>query len=140
MTPMVNINPLLLKGPLFYEVIGRPDLALRYRRRQSAKTLVRVGGGIALGVGILGTIAEAAAASFTAWPCALSGSSNQPACASQSGSPVPLALLGLGVAMLIAPSFWSTDPLTEAQKVDLLAEERKYPVLEPADPMPFFRR
>ena len=137
---MVNINPLILKGPLFYEVIGRPDLALRYRRRQSTKTLVRVGGGITLGVGLIGVIGEAAAASFTVLPCALSGSSNQPACASPTSSPVPLALLGLGAAMLIAPSFWSTDPLTEAQKVDLLAEERKFPVLEPADPVPFFRR
>lgn len=96
------LDPDKFPGRAFYEQIGRQDLALSYDHRQIGKVMVRIGGGLVVAswvyvqfMRLLGTIDTDSKPHVT---------------------PLDELWLAGGVAMLIAPSFVSTDPLTGSER------------------------
>jgi hypothetical protein len=102
--PMVD--PKKLPGQAFYEEIGRNDLARSYRRRAVTKTLVRVGGIVAAAVWLGWTMLELMAAIDSDYHPAQSLAQK-------------LLLTG-SAAMIIVPSFISTDPLSADEREALV--------------------
>jgi hypothetical protein len=123
----------LLEGADFYTVVGRPDLAESYRDRQSLKSVVRVTGGVAIGVGIIwgiiDVLGKAAATAASAFPCLLSGGTEGSGGSSSGGSSswcqpmepsaLPWATAGVGLGMVVVPAFVPTDPIPEAERDQL---------------------
>ena len=96
------VDPRKLAGPAFYEEIGRDDLARSFRRRAVTKTLVRVGGGVALTVWLGWTTLQMVAAIDTDYD--------------PRQTLAQKVLLAGSAAMLIVPSFVSTDPLSDDER------------------------
>jgi hypothetical protein len=126
------VNPLVIEGAGFYDAVGRPDLAARYRHADALKTTSRVvgGGAILLGVvwGILDLIFTAVENAGADLSCA--GSSNPSSsnpCPQKSVSVIPWTVAALGLGALVIPSFISSDPLTDAQKRSLVYGPRSGP-------------
>lgn len=122
----LSVNPLLIEGIGFYEAVGRPDLAARYRSADSAKTVSRVVGGASVIVGVLWGILDllATAADNTLGYLGCGSASSSTPCAAASPSPLPWGLALLGVGALVIPSFISSDPLTYDQKRALIYSGR----------------
>ena len=123
---------LLPSDAVFYNVIGRPDLAARYKHRESVKTTVRFVGGTVLVVGVLWGLLDLWATTtvntLTAGPCLLtagsgstSSSSSSDVCATQSPSGIPWAVAAVGLGALIIPAFVPSDPLTDAERRALVS-------------------
>jgi hypothetical protein len=114
--PLVEIDPFQLKGPAFYSALGRGDLAQRYRERGELKTASRILGGLSLTVGTVWVAMYGLASAFaSAVNCA--GREDDASC--KKNIPPPIAadvLCGAGLVALVAPSFWSTDPLNDDEK------------------------
>jgi hypothetical protein len=114
-------DPRLVEGASFYEVVGRPDLAAEYRSRHAWAVGLRTVGGLSLGLGVLAWVAiQAATAAFTVPFCAVGEKS---ACDADTGTLwVPDLMMAGGLALLIAPAFWSNDPVGPSER-DALARE-----------------
>jgi hypothetical protein len=113
--PLFVVDPLQLKGSAFYDALGRDDLARRYRTRAEVKGATRVLGGVALTVGVAWLVLDAFGSAAWAGLCA--GAQGGSSCKQDAGPPLGVdILLGVGLAALVAPSFWSTDPLNDDEK------------------------
>lgn len=112
---------LQIEGAEFYVNVGRPDLARRYKERSSNKTAVRVAGGVVMAAGFVALIAVAVASTGVCdgepAPCGSSSSTSSPYII------VPdLVMLG-GLALLVAPAIFDTDPVSDQEKADLADAE-----------------
>lgn len=113
-----------LEGSTFYQVIGRRDLADRYRQRQQAKSTgtavgtVLLTGGVVWGLGDL--MLRALVGGFVAIPCALLSDGTSPprdsACGPVEPNPVPwLVAVGGGTVALVSVAA-EADPVNAAER------------------------
>ena len=116
--PRLTIDPRMIEGALFYDVVGRPDLAAEYRTRHGWAVASRVVGGISLGLGAFTWLsAQLIDVAFKAPFCGLQ---TDPACRQGPGTLwVPDLMMAGGLALLILPGFWSNDPVSLDEKADL---------------------
>jgi hypothetical protein len=121
--PRLVVDPLTLEGASFYEAIGRPDLASEYRTRHALRIGSRVVGGLSLGLGALAWVAmRALEAGATAPICGIQivAGGDGAACSPPDDTLwVPDLMMAGGLALLIAPVFWSNDPVSDAEKEEL---------------------
>jgi hypothetical protein len=117
--PPPPFDPLTIEGASFYEVVGRPDLAAAYRARQGWAVASRVLGGLSLGIGAVAWVAVRVAEATLSVPfCALGDmAACQPA---RDTLWVPDIMMAGGLALLILPAFWSNDPVSDAEKAELV--------------------
>jgi hypothetical protein len=116
----------MLNGPELYQILGRPDLVARYEHRRSVKQVVRVTGGVLLGIGVIVGLLDLAAVGLESGVQAVTCLPYEPGYGSSmckdppqaSGIPWLIALGGLG--MVVGPSFVATDPLSPAEKRALI--------------------
>jgi hypothetical protein len=104
-----------LRGPLFYEAVGRPDLAERYRWRSGAKMATRVLGGVTVAVGALW------------WMFAKLGDTLLTDCTSFYAPDVchktywgPDITMVAGLAAIVMPSFIDDDPVGLEERARLV--------------------
>ncbi|HVU52857.1 MAG TPA: hypothetical protein VHL80_19380 [Polyangia bacterium] len=119
--PRLALDPLMIEGAAFYDVVGRPDLAAAYRARHAWAVASRVAGGISLGLGVLvWTTAQAVNVTFQAPFCA---TSSDPSCIKGTGTLwVPDVMMVGGLALLVLPALWSNDPVSFEEKERLASE------------------
>jgi hypothetical protein len=134
--PRLEIDPMMVKGASFYDVVGRPDLAAQYRTRHGFAVGSRVVGGITLGLGVTAWVAvelvDAFSKSFCIFDRTASGCSQSPP------TLIPDIMMATGAVLLLAPAFWSNDPVSEREKKRLArdAESRQFDVSLAAAPSP----
>ena len=119
------VNPFLLEGAAFYDAVGRPDLAHRYRTRQGWKTGSRVIGGISLGLGALAwVVARSVEFTFGSSACGVGAALGDmsPCTPAYKTLWVPDLMMAGGLALLIVPSLWSNDPVSLEEKLRLANE------------------
>jgi hypothetical protein len=119
--PHLLIDPLTLKGAAFYEAVGRRDLADDYRARRGAKAFGRVLGGITLGVSSAFWVLGSALASSPDSNCGRDPHGASCA-ANRSELLVSEIAMAVGLGLLVVPAFWSTEPVSDEQKVELVRE------------------
>jgi hypothetical protein len=125
----LTFDPLRVEGAAFYEVVGRPDLAASYRSRRRTKVAVRIAGGVTVGVGFVALAAGALVGAVAAAPspfCILlvdTGPRSDDLCTQKPVDDSYLAPGGIvvatGIGLLVAPSFWSNDPVSDVEKATL---------------------
>jgi hypothetical protein len=102
------LDLLSLQGAEFYDAVGRPDLATRYWARFGAKVVMRLFGAGALLGGLLVVIVN----SDGGW-----GGCQPHSCASSEVAG-GLGMAG-GLALLIAPAAWDSEPVSPEERVRL---------------------
>jgi hypothetical protein len=103
-----------LRGPAFYESVGRHDLARRYRDTRALKTTVRVLGAVAATAGALWWFADKLNDTLFE-DCS---SSSAPAVCNKTYW-APDVLMAASVAVIILPSFFDTDPVDADERARL---------------------
>jgi hypothetical protein len=116
--PPPAVNPFVLDGGSFYDLVGRPDLAARYRTRHAWKSGLRIIGGVSLTLGALTwTMARMLEATFSSSVCGLA---QQSACdPGYKTLWVPDLMMAGGLALMVVPGFWSDDPVSKEEKARL---------------------
>jgi len=130
--PRLTLGPAAsrLSGPAFYEAMGRPDLASRYRRRRATKIAVMsAGGGVAvagvvltLGDILLTELGNSLRCTSVGWgypfPWLIPPeSTSTPTCQRDEANPWPfLIMIGAGMATTIVGATIEVDPLTPAER------------------------
>jgi hypothetical protein len=120
----LTVDARRLSGPVFYEAVGRPDLAKSYRRRHAAKITLLSAGGSVLATGVflaaLEGVAAGSANTIGGVPCAFMNTSNGQTCARAEPSPLPWIVAGVGALAVVTGAAMPSDPLTETEREALL--------------------
>jgi hypothetical protein len=108
------LGPPSVTGAAFYESVGRPDLATSYRTRFGLKLASRIAGAVAIVSGGLWLVYQRVDEGL-ANDCG--GSNSPPVCDRTHWGP-DLVMLG-GLAALIVPAFFDTEPVSAAERARL---------------------
>jgi hypothetical protein len=122
--PRLLVDPLTIDGAAFYEAVGRPDLASSYRMRHGLSVASWIVGGVSLGVGafawVLIRTVEAAGTGIFCTVGIVTETGNPSACQKPDETLwVPDLMMAGGLALIVAPAFWSNDPVSPEEKEEL---------------------
>ena len=124
-TPRLWLVASEMTGPAFYESMGRPDLALSYQHRKTARSVFLGVGAVlvplGLVLGILDGVATAAGNIVQGSPCVIgaatsTGYGNGQTCPQSEPSSIPWVIAGVGVVSLITGAVLTPDPMTESER------------------------